>query len=184
MSTIPTLETPRLMLRAITLDDAPAVQAKFPHWEIVQYIGAQVPWPYPADGAETNIKAMLARAETSDAYAWAICLKQAPDELIGRIDLRPLDPATRTQRGFWIAREHWGQGLVTEAANAVTDFAFRTLGWDELWVTNAAANTASSRVKARQGFTLVDVDEFAFVSGVQKREVWRITAAEWFARNA
>jgi [ribosomal protein S5]-alanine N-acetyltransferase len=180
---IPTLETPRLILRAITLADAPAVQARFPHWEIVQFLGAQVPWPYPPDGAETNIRAMLERAETTDAFAWAICLKSAPDDLIGRIDLRPLDPATRTQRGFWIAKEHWGQGLITEAANRVVDFAFDDLGWSELWVTNAAANIASSRVKRRQGFTLVETDEHAFVSGLQQREIWRITATEWFARD-
>jgi hypothetical protein len=50
-----------------------------------------------------------------------------------------------------------------------------------LWTGNARANIASSRIKARQGFTLIEIDEFAFVSGILEREVWRIKAEDWRA---
>lgn len=48
---IPTLQTLRLTLRPLELADAEQVQALFPKWEIVRYLTAQVPWPYPADVA-------------------------------------------------------------------------------------------------------------------------------------
>lgn len=48
---IPTLTAPRLILRPLELSDAPAVQAVFPRWEIVRFLAARVPWPYPPDGA-------------------------------------------------------------------------------------------------------------------------------------
>src|SRR4029077_15649882 len=120
MATAPILETPRLTLRDPRMADAAALQAKFPHWEIVQYLGAQVPWPYPPDGAETFLKSVV-NNETPDHFIWAICLREAPDDLIGTIALQPYDPETRTQRGFWIAREHWGKRLVTEASDRVLD---------------------------------------------------------------
>jgi GNAT acetyltransferase-like protein len=50
---IPTLQTRRLLLRPLELDDAPQVQALFPHWEIVRFLQKIVPWPYPPDGAYT-----------------------------------------------------------------------------------------------------------------------------------
>jgi ribosomal-protein-alanine N-acetyltransferase len=48
---IPALETARLLLRPLQLDDAEQVQILFPHWEIVRYLASRMPWPYPPDGA-------------------------------------------------------------------------------------------------------------------------------------
>ena len=47
----PDLETVRLVVRPLELADAEQMQVLFPQWEIVRYLLAEVPWPYPADGA-------------------------------------------------------------------------------------------------------------------------------------
>ena len=47
----PALCTERLLLRPLELADADAIQQLFPQWEVVRYLNALVPWPYPADGA-------------------------------------------------------------------------------------------------------------------------------------
>ncbi|MCZ3030472.1 GNAT family N-acetyltransferase, partial [Acinetobacter baumannii] len=52
----PTLLTERLILRPLTLDDADGIQQQFPHWAVVRYLNALVPWPYPADGARTYLQ--------------------------------------------------------------------------------------------------------------------------------
>jgi RimJ/RimL family protein N-acetyltransferase len=54
--TTPVLETPRLLLKPLALEDAEAVQALFAHWEIVRYLNGIVPWPYPPDGALTYFR--------------------------------------------------------------------------------------------------------------------------------
>lgn len=48
---LPVLQTPRLLLRPLQLGDAEAIQRIFPQWEIVRYMAAHIPWPYPEDGA-------------------------------------------------------------------------------------------------------------------------------------
>jgi len=45
---IPTLYTERLTLRAITLDDVPAIQRRFDNWNIIQHLTNKVPWPQPS----------------------------------------------------------------------------------------------------------------------------------------
>jgi len=55
---IPTLETPRLLLRPLELADAAQIQILFPHWEIVRYLRNAIPWPYPADGALQYVRDM------------------------------------------------------------------------------------------------------------------------------
>jgi ribosomal-protein-alanine N-acetyltransferase len=178
----PVLQTERLILRPLEERDAAATQPIFPQWEVVKHLLAKVPWPYPPDGAATNMADCLTKRARAEALYWAITLKGADDELIGRIDLRP-DAGDHEMRGFWLDPAHQGRGLMTEAADLVTAFAFETLGWPELWVTNAARNTASHRVKQKQGFTLVEVTEDAFVSGPDRKEVWRLTREDWLARR-
>ena len=66
------------------------------------------------------------------------CPRKAPADLIGIIDLWPDDGVSRDQRGFWLDPAFQGQGLMTEAADRVTEYAFRELGWPCLWLSNAA----------------------------------------------
>ena len=64
---VPVLETSRLTLLPLTPDDAPVIQRVFPRWEIVQYLAAAVPWPFPDNGAHhyVNNVALAAVAEGS-----------------------------------------------------------------------------------------------------------------------
>ena len=128
--------------------------------------------------AETLPK--MARGEQS---CWAITLKGGDDELIGRIDLLPDDGVSRTQRGFWLSRDHWGRGLMTEAADRVTAYAFLELGWPRLWLGNAEANSASHRVKEKQGATIVDRTPRRYVYGEGTAVTWLLTREVWLARR-
>ena len=73
---------------------------------------------------------------------------------------------------------------MTEAAEAVTAYAFETLEWPHLYLTNATANRASARVKEKQGATLAYVEPHDFVSGPGERQVWLLTREAWLARRA
>jgi ribosomal-protein-alanine N-acetyltransferase len=174
----PVLQTDRLLLRPLRLEDAPAAQRYFPRWEIVQWLSAIVPWPYPSNGAESYIRSALEQRARDERFIWAICLKAAPDGLIGVLELRP-DDGSRDQRGFWLATEYQGRGLITEAADRITEYAFETLGWPHLWLINAQGNIPSRRIKQRQGATLVDTIDRQFVSGLGKAEVWLLRSEDW-----
>lgn len=177
----PQLQTARLTLRPMRQADAPAIQRRFDDWEVVKFLnGDHVPWPYPADGAETYLRSSL---EKRVRYHWAIALREAPDDAIGLISLQPDDGVSREQRGFWLAREFWGRGLMTEAAERVTEYAFLELGWPHLWLDNAEANTASHRVKEKQGARIVDRVPAKWVSGEGMKVVWLLTREDWLAHR-
>jgi [ribosomal protein S5]-alanine N-acetyltransferase len=182
----PILETARLVLRPLRLEDAPAIQRHFAHWEVVRWLDGRLPWPYPDNGAETYVRTSLEAREQAKRFFWAICLKDAPDDLVGLIELLP-DDGSHDQRGFWIAAEFQGRGLMTEAADRVTEYAFLQLGWPQLWLTNAEGNVASSRIKRRQGAQLVRKMEKKYVSGISSGEVWLLRSEDWkreFAQHA
>jgi RimJ/RimL family protein N-acetyltransferase len=54
--------------------------------------------------------------------------------------------------GWWCRRQFQGQGLVTEAARALTEFAFAHLGARRVWCGADEENVRSWRVAERLGF--------------------------------
>lgn len=179
--TPPPLETRRLLLQPLRLEDADQVQILFPHWEIVKYLNALVAWPYPPDGARTFYEQVAIPAmERGEQWTWSIFLKTDSRQLIGSISLMQ---GEHENRGFWLGLPWQGQGLMTEASDAVTDFWFNTLKFRVLRVPKAIANTASRRVSEKQGMRVVAVIERDYVCGRRPAEVWEITAEEWRARH-
>lgn len=180
----PVLHTRRLILRPVRPEDAPALQRRFPRWEVVRHLDASVPWPYPADGAATHLARCQEELDLGAKHHWAILPKGGPDELIGGIDLWPDDGKSRSQRGFWLDPDFQDQGLMTEAAERAAAYAFQELGWPHLWLTNAEANTASARIKEKQGARLVDRVPGRSVSGEGTMMVWLLKREDWLARRA
>jgi ribosomal-protein-alanine N-acetyltransferase len=174
------LETFRLILRPLELSDAEQTQLLFPNWDIVRHLAGVVPWPYPPDGALTYYRDVaLPAMERGEAWHWTLRLKSQPSQLIGAIGLFK---GADDNRGFWIAPEWQGQGLMTEACDAVTDYWFRVLRFPVLRVAKAAANPGSRRISEKQGMRLVEVGERNYVSGRLPAEIWEITAEEWKRR--
>jgi ribosomal-protein-alanine N-acetyltransferase len=177
----PTLETPRLLLRPSELADAEQVQILFPHWEIVKHLADSVPWPYPADGAYRYYHdAALPAVESGEAWHWSLRLKTDPIHIIGLINLVK---GETTNRGFWIGVQWQGQGLMTEACDAVTDYWFNVLNFPVLRVTKAVVNDASRKISQRQGMRVISTEERGYVSGRILSEMWEITTEEWNARK-
>lgn len=175
----PPLEMPRLILRPLALDDAAPVQQLFPRWEIVRYLNAMVPWPFPADGVLTYYRdSALPAVARGDEWHWTIRIKSAPVRIIGAISLMRGDD---NNRGFWLAPELHGQGLMTEAVIAVNDFWFDVLGFPVLRAPKAVANVASRRISEKTGMRLAGTMEKDYVCGRLASERWEITAEEWRA---
>lgn len=178
---LPELTTDRLILRPLELADADMVQQTFPRLEIVRYMSTRVPWPYPPDGALLFLRhVVLPAMHAGTEWHWSIRRAAEPDRLIGAISLmdRPND-----NRGFWLAPEWQRQGLMSEAADAVTDYWFDVLDRPLLRVPKAIANTASRRISERSGMRVIATGDHDFVTGRFPQEIWEITRDEWHARK-
>jgi RimJ/RimL family protein N-acetyltransferase len=181
----PTLQTGRLLLEPLRLEDATQVQQLFPQWEVVQYLAASFPWPYPPDGALTYYRDFaLPAVARGEEWHWTLRLKSAPEVIIGAIGLMrdPAIPdATHGNRGFWLAPEHHNHGLMTEAVIAANDYWFDTLGFETLRVGKAVGNATSRRISEKTGMRLVGTGEKDYICGRLPSEIWLITREEWHA---
>jgi len=172
------LETRRLILRPLRLNDAPQYQALFPHWNIVKYMSTRVPWPYPENGIEEFLKEVLPKMASNEEYDWAITVKAEKNDLL--TGLISIYPNREDNRGFWLAEKYHRQGLMKEAAAAVTDFAFDTLQMPGLTLSNAEPNLASHRIKEKAGATIAQIEyNIPYVSGTFPRVRWLLKLHDW-----
>ena len=177
---IPNLTTARLTLRPLDLADAPEIQALFPQWEIVRYLNHRVPWPYPADGALTYIRDLALPAMKLGAeWHWSIRRMHAS----GLIGVVSLIDKPGNNRGFWLDPACQGQGLMTEACNAITDYWFDVLDREVLQAPKATANIRSRRISERSGMRLIATEVHPYVAGRLPAEIWEITREEWRGRS-
>lgn len=177
----PTLQTERLILRPISLDDAPDIQTHFNDWNIIKHMNSGVPWPYPDDGAFTFLRdRVMPNVKAGKENVWAITLKQKAHTFIGAISFG-IQRGSREDRGFWLASKYHGYGFMTEAVAVINDFVFDELKLKKFKVTNAKSNIASRRVKEKTGAIFVRMEKGEHNSGDTDSEVWEVTKESWAA---
>lgn len=173
-----TFETDRLILRGLSLEDAPSYQKHFADYEVIQHLSTRVPWPYPEDGAYKFIKDFILPNQGKGRWAWGIFLKANPQELIGCIELFESDETEN--RGFWLGKKFWGHGFMSEAVVPIMDHAFDQLGFKKMVLANALGNNRSRRIKEKSLGRLICTKPFNFVGPQYSvSEFWEITKEEW-----
>ena len=145
------LETERLKLRPITMEDVPVYHSFFSDQETMRF------YPSTRSLEETNefVKRQLRRYEKDGFGPWGVTLK-ASDRLIGYCGLisQTVDSRTEMEIGYLIGREYWRQGFASEAAIGCRDYAFSILDVDRLISLIDPANVASIGVARKVGMTL------------------------------
>ena len=145
------LHTPRLTLRPLCMEDAPALNsiANQPH------ILKRMPdWQSTLRDTEGLIRFLipqydLANRETARVL-FAVVLEGA---LIGVVGVGNKEEAdNEIEIAYFIAREHEGKGYITEAARAVARWAFDTLQLNHLICIVEPDNVPSQRIAEKCGF--------------------------------
>lgn len=145
----PRLETERLILREMALDDAPAVFQNFSDPEVVEYMIQPVVSLAEAQGF---IQEWIDGYRQRKALVWAITLK--PDgTFLGTCGYEVFNwKSRRGEIGYDINRAYWGKGLVTEAMRAVLGFSFGDLELHRIEANAVLDNVRSVNLLRRLGF--------------------------------
>lgn len=175
---IPKFSTHRLILKGVTETDVKFITKYFVDYEVIRHLAHAVPWPYPENGVEEYIQNVVLPNQGKGRWTWGIYLKESPNEIIGSVDL--WIEGTPENRGFWLARKYWNQGIMTEAMYPIIDFAFDDVGFEKLIFANALGNIRSRKVKEKTGCKLIDVTPCKFVDpGFTEQEIWELSKEDW-----
>ena len=148
------IQTQRLLLRPFAQSDAATVEMLLADKEIASNC-RNIQHPYPEGGGAEWIATHGPARETGDGYAFAIVRSDddGKNPLIGAIGLEVNKENHNAELGYWIGREFWNRGYCTEAAIAVIEFGFETLGLHRICSEHMARNPASGKVMEKAGLT-------------------------------
>jgi ribosomal-protein-alanine N-acetyltransferase len=153
LRTHPRLETERLKLRPFLPEDAVSFSQLAGSREVADTMIA-LPHPLSESAARTTIAANAAEFQRSRALHFAMELK-SEGALVGGIDVRDIDREHRqAELTFWIAPEHWGEGLAAEAGAAVLAWTFRELELNRIFSCYMLRNPTSGSVLQKLGMKL------------------------------
>ena len=150
----PRIETERLVLRQWRKDDFRPYHAILQHPEVHRHFG---PDPMGAEECWRRLMAAVGGWQLNGFGTWGVELK-SESRLVGSLGLftawRDLEPefGEEPEMGWIMAAETHGQGLATEACQAVLGWAEANLAPTPIWAIIAPANDPSIRLAHRLGF--------------------------------
>ncbi|HLZ36178.1 MAG TPA: GNAT family N-acetyltransferase [Mycobacteriales bacterium] len=172
---LPTLDTPRLLLRPFSEDDLDGYAVVVGDDEVCRYLGHP---PRSREDAWRDLAFFLGHGVLRRWTVNAVVGK-ASGRLLGRCGLYRPEGWPGLEVGWTLARAEWGRGYATEAAAAWRDWAFRTLDLAELVSVVHVDNVRSARVARRIGHRRLREIEVRGHPCV----LWGQTRADWTAEH-
>lgn len=149
---MPYLETPRLLLRPLSVMDATSVFRYACDRDNTRFML----WGYK--NSQEDVEAFLEKCEAECSrdvpcfYEFAVVLLGM---VIGAAGLYLNENRTEAELGYILHKDFHGKGYATEVASALRDFAFDVLAVRRLVAHCDVRNTASFNVMKKIGMTLV-----------------------------
>jgi len=145
-----TIETERLILRKIRMEDA---QDMFTNWACDPEVTRYLTWPAHARIETTRaiIDMWLQELKNEDCYRWCLELKDS-GKVIGCIDVVQILPQIESAMvGYCMGKAWWNKGIMTEALIAVEHFLLQEVGFNRVEAYHHVDNPASGRVMEKSG---------------------------------
>jgi RimJ/RimL family protein N-acetyltransferase len=140
---IPTLTTPRLTLRAWTLEDAPQLFDILQQKDILRYFPNQV--APSIDKVQRYIRHHQDHWQVHGWGHWAVA-SQKTGAVLGWVGLEYLEDVQETEVAYLLSNRAWGRGLASEAASATVRYGFEQAGLQKIIGLVHPENIASARV--------------------------------------
>ena len=146
---MPTLETPRLILRRIAMSDAKDIFA----YSCDEEVARHVLWSAQKSIGEAKdyCRFMMRKYKNDEPSSWGI-IEKATGKLVGTIGFMDYsEDNASVEVGYSLARWLWNGGYMTEALSCVIDYAFENMDINRIEAQHELTNPSSGRVMEKCG---------------------------------
>ncbi|MRX72361.1 GNAT family N-acetyltransferase [Bacillus lacus] len=147
----PRLETDRLILREMVLEDAPQLYRYWSDSQTVQYMNIEK--LKKVQEAEDMIALLNSLYEKREAVRWTITEKES-GQIIGTCGYNSWEKESqRAEVGYDLGWQHWGRGFMSEALPELLAYGFQVWELHRIEAKVYPENEASRRLLNKLGFT-------------------------------
>ena len=144
------LETRRLLIRELRMDDIDRVMIVWGDPEVMQHCGGAG----SRDQEMKHLQSYIKHQEERGFSAYLV-LEKKTGQFIGVCGFNPPNHGYDAELMYHIAKEHGGQGYASEAMEACVDYAINDLKLTKLGASITPDNVPSQRVVEKLGFRYI-----------------------------
>ncbi|MGI9605979.1 MAG: GNAT family N-acetyltransferase [Acidimicrobiales bacterium] len=144
------IRTDRLIIRAVTASDAPALAARRSDPEVAKYQDWSL--PFTLADADRICEAVAALVEPPDDEWFMATITRHDGEILGDFGMQLGFSGRTAEIGYTFARDQWGNGFAVEAVGALVDHLLFERSVQRVGATLHPDNIRSAHVLERSGF--------------------------------
>lgn len=141
----------KIILKSLEKEDAEKLYIYSKEPKLNEYSG-----PYKASKSVEDAKEYITKCNENMkkkiSYHFGIYLKES-EELVGVIGFFNLDEKNKKgEIGFWVAKDYWNNGYMSEAVKLFNDYIFDEVGYNKIYACFHELNKAVEKILLKSGY--------------------------------
>ena len=147
---ITTIKSKKFILRPFKKGDEFSLAKNINNKKVIKNL-LVVPSPYKLKDARYWVAKNLEEYKKKEPAMIGFAI-DIDGEIVGSVGIHKIAKSHQAEIGYWLAEQHWGNGIMTEAVKLITKFSFNELKLKRVYAYAFSFNKASQKVLAKAGF--------------------------------
>lgn len=170
------LESWRLYLRQMVMDDIKDIYRLDSDLEIMKYIGPPVA---DIDSLKPRVERTINQYKLNTGFGLWVAVEKQTNAVIGWFCLKNLDNTAEIEVGYRLLKEFWGKGYATEMSKKLLEYGFKIKKLDEIVGITHPDHVASQNVLKKIGLSYIK-DAHYYSTDVK---YFAVTKEQYFSGN-
>ena len=147
---ITTIKSKKFILRPFKKGDEFSLAKNINNKKVIKNL-LVLPFPYKLKDARYWVAKNLEEYKKKEPAMIGFAI-DIDGEIVGSVGIHKIAKSHQAEIGYWLAEQHWGNGIMTEAVKLITKFSFNELKLKRVYAYAFSFNKASQKVLAKAGF--------------------------------
>jgi len=140
----------RFILRQFNKNDLKSLVKHINNKDIAYYT-SNIPFPYKKNYGIEWLNKTINEYRKKEVRKLALAI-EIKGEVVGCVELKKIYKNHKSEIGYWLSKDFWGKGIMTEVIKAIVDYAFKNFDLVRIFAYVREGNPASSRVLEKCSF--------------------------------
>jgi RimJ/RimL family protein N-acetyltransferase len=151
------IKTKKFILRPYRMSDAKVVTPLLNNWNVAKNLSS-LPFPYELEHAHEFIKKTNGEMKKKDTENF-VCVIEIDGKASGAIDIHHIKHGHKAEMGYWLAENHWGEGIMTEVVKKFMQLVFVKFKLRRICAKAYESNKGSMRVMEKAGMEFEGIEK-------------------------
>lgn len=158
------IETPRLILRPPLIGEGrilnEAILESFDVLHQFMQWASEKPTLVESEEVVRQAVANWILKKNEEPYLLLFIIDKKTNQLVGATGYHHMDwEAPSLESGYWVRTQYGGNGFITEAINALTQYGFKQIGAKKITITCDVDNIRSKKIPEKLGYRLQSIEK-------------------------